>query len=226
MDLPAQTAAVVAGIDRIRKRRNATFSLGVDVMAAAGGGSLTHFDLLTLGAIKRQVSTAEAFCLMLESWNLLGARLLARVHLDTALRYSAGWLVEDADQLASHVIGGGQINQFKDSFGKRLSDARLVEVHATEYPWLPDVYKNLSGYVHFSGQHIFACVQNLDDATNGIQFAINEQDLKFPEFSWLELISFFEECSTMLERYLDDYKASKTDQALVGPANERIERTT
>lgn len=166
-------------------------------------------DLLAYGAIKRNLSTTAAISQMVKSWNMVSARSLLRVHIDTALRFSAAWLVEQPHEFALEVIGGGRIDKFKDRKGSRLSDAYLVKVRAEEYRWLPKVYENLSGYIHFSGSHVFDSVAKVSDNDMSISFEISVTDYKFPEFSWVEILECTREATAMLTKYLDGYILTK-----------------
>ncbi len=166
-------------------------------------------DLLAYGAIKRNLSTTTAISQMVSSWNMVSARALLRVHIDTALRFSAAWLVEKPHDFALEVIRGQRIDKLKDQAGSRLTDAHLVEVRAAEYPWLPKVYESLSGYVHFSGSHVFDSVAGLGNEAMTISFEISATDHKFPESSWIEVLECAREANGMLTKYLDGYIFTK-----------------
>jgi hypothetical protein len=166
-------------------------------------------DLLAYGAIKRNLSTTTAIAQMVAAWNMVCARSLLRVHIDTALRFSAAWFVEQPHDFALKVIGGHRIDKLKDQAGSRFTDAHLVEIHAAEYPWLPKVYESLSGYIHFSGSHVFDSVANLRDEDMSISFEVSATDYKFPEFSWAEILDCTREATGMLSKYLDGYIFTK-----------------
>ena len=91
-----------------------------------------------------------------------------------------------------------------------MTDARLVAHLAPNAPWLPEVYRNTSGYVHFSGDYIFAPIYNLDDETHTVWFAVNEEDYKFPEFSWLEVIKCFRATTALFLSELEAWVATKS----------------
>lgn len=86
---------------------------------------------------------------------------MLRTHIDTALRFSAAWLVQNPHEFATLVISGQPINKLKDRKGQRLTDARLVTARSGDYPWLPNVYENLCDYVHFSASHLAAAASQL-----------------------------------------------------------------
>jgi hypothetical protein len=136
------------------------------------------------------------------------ARTLLRTHIDTALRFSAAWLVENPHVFAKKIIAGERINKIKDRKGNLLSDAYLVECMSASRPWLPEVYKQLSGFVHFSGSHVFASVASLDDKGR-VSFHLSEFDLDYPEESWTELIDCFREATKILAEYLHGYAWTK-----------------
>lgn len=166
-------------------------------------------DLLACGAIKRNLSTTAAISQMVNSWNMVGARSLLRVHIDTSLRFSAAWMVDKPHEFALKVIAGDRIDKFKDSKGFRLTDAHLVKVHSAEYQWLPKVYESLSGYIHFSNSHVFDSVAKIGGDDMSISFEISATDYKFPEFSWIEIIEGTREATAILVKYLEGYILTK-----------------
>lgn len=173
------------------------------------GADMYTLDFLVIGAVKRYLNNSAAFCLMIETRNMSCARALLRMHIDTALRFSAAWLVDDPQAFASKVLGGERIDKLKDKNGGKLSDAHLVKVHTMTYPWLPEVYKNLSSYVHFSASQIFDSVATLDENSRTVHFQISNKDVKFPEASWVELLQCFIEMAGMLEKYIEGYVVTK-----------------
>lgn len=135
-------------------------------------------DLLASGAVKRSVSASAAIKMLVESWNMVSARSLLRTHFDTTLRFSAAWIVENPHEFATLAISGRPINKLKDRDGKALTDARLVELRSRDWPWLPKVYDNLCGYVHFSATHLLDAVESVDD-DGQINMLISETDAGF-----------------------------------------------
>jgi hypothetical protein len=93
--------------------------------------------------------------------------------------------------------------------GKKLSDAHLVATLSAEHPWLPKVYANLSGYAHFSGSHIIDSFGALED-DGRIQFVVTAEDVKFLEFSWIEVLECFREATAILAKYLHGYRLNKS----------------
>lgn len=214
---PSHSMKVMALLAAVAREEKAMLKLGIAVMSARakdeseGGESVPFFplDLLALGAIKRNVATASAMRQMVRAWNMVCARTLLRTHIDTALRFSAAWLVDEPHRFASEVLGGGRIDLMKDSRGRWLKDRHLVDVHSVQRPWLRDVYSNLSGYVHFSGSHVYDSVQTFDDESRIINFVVSARDEKYPEFSWVEILECFREATEMLAQLLHSYRVTK-----------------
>jgi len=173
----------------------------------ARGSAIFPLDLLAYAALKRNLATAEAMSIIIATWNMTTARTLLRVHIDTALRFSAAWLVDNPHDFATKVIAGERIDKLRDKEGQFLRDAYLVQVRSAEYPWLPDVYQRLSGYVHFSGSHFYDTVQDVD--AQHISFDIRATDYKYPESSWIEVLDCFSETSAMLGWYVRGYIETK-----------------
>jgi hypothetical protein len=177
-------------------------------MAGEDNSTIFPLDLLASGAVKRGVSAAGAIKVLVASWNMVSARSLLRMHIDTALRFSAAWLVDNPHEFAMLAISGRSINKLKDREGKTLTDARLVEIRALDYPWLPKVYENLCGYVHFSATHLSDAIESFDDG-GGISLRISQSDFDFPESSWLELIDCFQDNTAILAKFLEEYAVAK-----------------
>ena len=183
-------------------------NLGIE-MTGGMDAPMFPLDFMTFGAVKRNLSLTAAMRSMVESWNMICSRSLLRLHIDTSLRYSAAWMVEKPHDFATQVLGGERIDRMKDREGKRLTDAHLVAVRSADYPWLPDVYERLSGYVHFSGSHIFDSIASLNKESRTVHFEITDSDLKFPEASWVEVLDCFRDATGMLAKYLHGYRVTK-----------------
>jgi hypothetical protein len=143
--LPAQTETITLRLAALEADRDAMLKLWKSVIGPANS-PMFPLDLLASAAVKRNISAASALRLLVGSWNMACARSLLRTHIDTALRFSAAWLVDEPHTLATQMIAGERLDKMKDRDGKRLTDAHLVQMREDEYPWLPAVYKNLSGY--------------------------------------------------------------------------------
>lgn len=166
-------------------------------------------DFLAFAAAKRHASTTSAFVAMIRSWNMVVARALLRMHIDTSLRFSAAWQVAEPHKFATNVLKGDRIDKMKTRTGQRLTDSHLVQLHKEQHPWLPDVYEHLSGYVHFSGAHIANSMEGMGEEDRSVRFLISDQDLKFPEFSWVEVLECFREATSILGTFLQGWGATK-----------------
>lgn len=83
-----------------------------------------------------------------------------------------------------------------------------MEIRSRDWPWLPKVYENLCGYLHFSATHLFDAIESVDEEGQ-INLLISETDVNFPESSWLELIHCFREGTAMLVKFLNGYAITK-----------------
>ena len=116
--------------------------------------SLTNACLFGFGIVSRALAVCSGFRSMVQQQNSLCALPLVRMHLDTVLRLYAGFWVGDHQTFCLEVLKGVQINRMKDANGLPMTDKALVEKLAIRNPWIPNVYKRTSGYIHFSGRHI------------------------------------------------------------------------
>jgi len=203
---PKSIASIPDGLAEMQGQSDAILQLALTIMKA-GGGNLYLMDMLANGAVKRHVSTATAIEQLITARNMLAARALLRLQIDTALRFSAAWMTDSLDTFAKRVLDGERIDQIKDRDGKYMRDAYLVETHKKAYPWLPEGYDRLSGYVHFSGSHIFAPFTST--GTGAFEVTIGKSDDHYPESSWTEIIGCFLEISGLLIIRLRQWKTMK-----------------
>jgi len=141
---------------------------------------LTRADFFGMGIGRRALALSSGFRLMTENRNSLCALPMVRMQLDTALQLYAGFFVTDhqkfchdddrESQLAmcvADVIQGKHIDQLKSDDGSLMKDKYLVDRVAKRNPWMVDVYKFTSGYIHFSNRHIQEAIRRWRERANG-----------------------------------------------------------
>lgn len=172
---------------------------------------MSVFDLIVLGAVKRSLSLAAGLLVLIEAKNIVCARAVLRMQLDTITRLSAYLYVQDPEQMAKEVLSGKPLKKFKSMNGKPLIDGYLVDRLSERFPWVRNVYDFTSGYVHFSERQFFDAVHSVgsnEDRT--VSLAIGRTDDKYPESSWEELPACFNHLNVILEEFLSAYAQRKT----------------
>jgi len=192
---------VIKVLDEISEQRKQLMHVGHEALAAAGG-TFYQFDLFAIGAVKRAVSVSAAFEQLVRMWNMVVARALLRMQIDTVARFGALRLVDSFEDFAGAVLGGTPINKIKDRDGKRMTDAHLVNELSKIAPWVERVYRYTCGYVHMSENFIFAPVHDMNDETRIMRFYISAEDRKFPDLSWLEACDCFRDTTEILSGQL------------------------
>jgi len=177
------------------------------IQMSVADGKMFPADIYTIAALNRTWTNFEAFIALLELKNMSALRTLARVQIDTLARYHAMWLVDDPHEFALSVMSGERVDKIRDKNNKRMNDYYLVNSLSSDCHWLPEVYKNLCGYVHFSSSHISAAVEKINEDT--IQFAISGDDERYPESSWIEIRDCFSETTDNLFRYISGWIKTK-----------------
>ena len=180
-------------------------------MMTVDSGNMYPVDLFAMGSVKRCLSNSAAFRLLILNWNLVAARTLLRVQLDTALRFHAVFLVSDPHEFSIEVLRGTHIRKLKGRDGKPLTDAHLVSLLSPDFPWLPEVYRRTSGFIHLSESHLSAPATGLSDESGTINYEFTDQDLHYPEFSWREAIKCFTEATDIFLHYLTGWVDTKAN---------------
>lgn len=138
------------------------------------GGNIFLTDFLIIGVIKRSIDIIDGFAMLMDKWNLVVAAPLIRLQLDTLLRLSYLATLKDADAVSFKISEGVNFSDLKDSSGKKLTDARLRDYARPQFPWIDDIYKTVSKYVHFSNRHIFFPIHNLQNEKRIVNFCITK----------------------------------------------------
>lgn len=167
-------------------------------------------DLIVLGAVKRSLSISNAMLNLVKSKNMVCARALLRMHIDTISRLYAYLYVDNPEEVAQKVLAGDKISQFKSNDGKKLTDSYLISRLSESFSWIKDVYRSTSAYVHFSEKQLFDSIKSIsEDHGVNIQLLIATTDEIYLESSWEELAACFNHLNIILVDFLDNYAEQK-----------------
>jgi hypothetical protein len=161
------------------------------------------------GIINRSIDLVEGFNLLLEDWNLLCAIPIIRMQLDNLLRLNYLSKLENSDEiyeLFKKVSSGEKFDKIKDNEGKNLNELRLRDYARKEFPWVDDIYKNTSKYVHFSDRHIFAPIIYLDEKNRMVYHAIGNKSTNAKEKDLASLYEVMIKISQCILGKLDKVK--------------------
>ncbi|MCX7016404.1 MAG: hypothetical protein NTW86_28245 [Candidatus Sumerlaeota bacterium] len=185
-----------------------------EAMIGAHGGDMYGVDLLANAAMNRSLALSSGFRTLIAAQNLLCAGALLRLQIDTALRFSAAFLVEKPHEFAIAVLGGTPVNKLRDMSGKLLTDGYLRKRLAEVAPWVDRVYQRTSGFVHLSDVHYFATVDEVHNDRR-ITFKIGAKDKRIPESHYAEAAEAFAESMRVLLQFLEGWVFTKDNPELV-----------
>lgn len=212
-----------AKIDELNRLETALIQLTADCLNA-NGGALYPLDLMAAAAAKRSFSLVRGFRQMLKDRNMLCAGALLRLQLDTALRFYAASLVDNPHEFAVEVLGGAEIRKLKDRSGTLMTDKHLVQTlmaESDENCWIGSVYRETSGFVHFSVKHMMSVYTLADGDSRKIQMKVSATDDWLNESVFLEAASAFVEALTLFMKYLHGWGITKENPHLVGRRESR-----
>jgi hypothetical protein len=194
--------SISAEIEKLEKWISLLPEIGMETLGGAGK-PVYILDLIIIGVIKRSLSLASGLHDLVKSKNMICSRAILRMELDTVSRLLAYTYVNDPSEMAKDIIGGKALNSFKCRDGKQLRDGYLIDKMSEKYPWVKDVYKYTSGYVHFSERQVFDSIFSLGkDEERLVTFQVSKEDHNFPEESWIEIIACFNEMLSILSELL------------------------
>lgn len=178
-------------------------------METLGGGDRAMYilDFIIIGAIKRSLSLASGLNDLVKSNNMTCSRAIVRMELDTVSRLLAYTYVDKPFEMARAIIGGKALNSFKCRDGKKLRDGYLIDKMTENHPWVKDVYKYTSGYVHFSERQVFDSISSVcNDEDRTVTFQVSKDDHNFPDKSWVEVVACFNEMLSILNDLLVTFR--------------------
>lgn len=146
-------------------------------------------DYYIIGVINRSLSLLYGFKTLLMSENFIAGAHLVRPHLDNFVRLYAVWLVDNPHDFCMKILSGERIDKIKDAKSNLMRDSYLIKKANESYPWMLDVYQTTSGFIHFSGKHVFTSGRVTDAFEGIIEHKISKYDKYVQEASRIEGIT-------------------------------------
>lgn len=157
----------------LEESRNSHYKI-VEVMQISEGFSL--LDIFAWMVLKRSISLVYGFVALIQAKNFISAAPLVRLQIDNLLRFRAAFIVADPDEFIHSILSGTPIRGLKDMDEKKMTDAYLQQKFLSEYPWIQEVYKKTSGYIHLSEEHFFNTVRASGKGEGAIEAYIGPDD--------------------------------------------------
>jgi len=201
------------GILKIKSLEKEHLELGKKIICV-DNGALYPFDILTLATLNRSLSLCSGFRKMIYAKNFICAAPLIRLQLDSVLRMYAASIVNDPHSLSNNIFQGISVRDQKDKTGKKMTDAYLVEGLSKDYEWIESVYKQTSGYIHLSINHIANACKNYNKETRSIEYVVSNNQDFLPQSAFVEAINAFIKCTETLFVYLEGWVFSKNNPTL------------
>lgn len=151
-------------------------------------------DLVALGVARRTYAVVEGFVTLLRQRNPLCCGALLRLQLDTAMRFYACWLVDKPEEVALALLDDRHLDKIKSREGKWLADAYLHEQLSKQYgDWVSRVYRNTSGFVHFTGRAMLDASTKHDADARSKTVSLQGPGRIWTEPEMVEMVSAFVE---------------------------------
>jgi len=168
--------------------------------------STSHYpiDFLASAVLDRALHLIFGFTSLVRGENYITACHLVRCHLDNVIRFSAAWLVDDPHKFAEKIMSGKRIDKMKDRDGNYLKDSYLKDILNDENPWVNNVYKETSGFIHLSRKHIFTS-SKLGSEEGTIEIRISKKDNFVPDSARIEATRGMNEITNLLCHFIEDW---------------------
>ncbi|HNU01406.1 MAG TPA: hypothetical protein PKM55_12020 [Acidobacteriota bacterium] len=169
------------------------------LISSADNRNIFPLDFLMIASLNRSCCLLRGFCDLIQSKNFICAAPLVRLQLDNCLRIFASTLVVDPHSFSLDVLNGKRIDKIKDKTNEYLKDSYLVKKISSIYPWIPELYKHTSAYIHLSEKHILNTFQPGESKnTEILNLKMSAYDIDQFEPLYLEAIQAFEKLTEIL----------------------------
>jgi len=203
-DQPKELTGALAKFEDVESRIR---DLWLAIMKA-DEGKIFPLDTYVQGVIKRTLSQAMGIRVLLENANLMCARSLLRMQIDTAMRLFAARLVPNPHDFAQAVLDGKQINRMETKDGHKMTDYFLSTELAKKYEWVRRVYEHTSGYVHMS-QSQFMLTVEVANEDRSMRWLVAADDRHMPVGSFVEVAECFIAATEIVIEYLEGWQFTK-----------------
>ncbi len=177
---------------------------------SVGDGAIYTLDLVFAAVMTRSYSLVDGFLDAFDYWNPMVAAPLLRLQIDSLVRTSYIARAPMADAVANEILAGGEFRKMTDDEGKKLLDYRLIELARPHHPWVPDVYRATSGWVHFSPDLVRAAWQaREDDGALVISGALPIRPNQIPPDALQELVGAMIKATEELFGYSEAWESRK-----------------
>lgn len=127
------------------------------------------------------------------------------------MRFYACWLVPDPNSIASVLLSDTPLSAITSIEGKSLKDSYLHQKLSEHYgAWIKSVYKETSGFVHFSGRAMFDASTDHDAATGRESVSLQGPGRLWTEPEMVEMVSAFVESVGVTVNLLYSWSYSKS----------------
>lgn len=200
-----EVETALMGLDELNK---AHLSVAGYVLQA-DGGALFPVDLVAQAVLHRSMALLRGFSGAIRDENFLCAAPLIRLQLDNLLRFYALFIVEDPHETSMQMFKGVPLRKQRDKKGSKMTDAYLAKKLSAELPWIPEVYKQTSGYIHLSEKHMFNTHGDVDESTRSVEICISGKDFKIDDGFRIEAIDCMKETTSNILRYIYGWGRTK-----------------
>lgn len=154
--------------------------------------------MFLLGAAQRTIDQSRAFRQLVQTENFTAAAIMLRTQVDTAMRLNGLTLLKDVEEDLKKVFSNElQFNHLRPSRshdrkkGEKLTDAFLRHELAKQFPFINEVYKQTSDFVHLSFRPFFLGTRIGSEEERTIDFVIGPNARKYDESNYHEIADAF-----------------------------------
>lgn len=181
--------------------------------------NLFYVDLVAIGALQRSAALIDGFALLVEHKNALAAAPLLRLQLDSAMRFNACWLVPDSSEVAKALLCDKPLKNLKGLDGNPLTDAYLRKALAERYPWIDELYRKGSGFIHMSVSHLTAAITAIDRDDGRFHMLIGP-GREWRDDEMLDAVNAFIDVTNIIYELCIEYRETRKSRR--APLNENV----
>ncbi|MCZ7556006.1 MAG: hypothetical protein M5R41_06345 [Bacteroidia bacterium] len=201
----AMNESLLQNLENVEQVLKKSYQQLMEIMSKSG----CHMDFYTIGTVKRSLSLANAFILLIRNQNYFVPSALLRLQIDNCLRYHATYLVADPNIFAEAIMNGERIDHYRDRTNHKMRDGYLVDSLSDKYPWVRLLYDEACKDVHLSDKHLLSIFSSTDQQSFTARIEVSPFDRYIDFDEWKHLIDDFTMITVLLNTLVEGWIREK-----------------
>ncbi|RPI16512.1 MAG: hypothetical protein EHM58_11740 [Ignavibacteriae bacterium] len=167
--------------DFLKSQQDYHENLYIEIIST-NGNNVVLIDHFVIGILKRSLDLVNSFIILINNWHFTVSATILRMQIDNLIRIFYSTKRSDKE-FYMEFYKGKSFRELKHIDGKPLIDSLLIKISKDTYPWIEDVYRETSKYLHLSNKHFNTTITSIGDNKMTNFFGIGQPNCREEDLS-------------------------------------------